>query len=143
MKPHPRPPDEYRYSNIGRNGLLRAGPEGVVTVSYFHPFRGRRTIVLQRREEERPGGRRGLAGAGQAQADAQAASAQGKLQLVHNTQPTVANLFEAYDEASSTLERLRTQSEASSAMLEEYLRICDDIESDVIRLCLEHDNPSH
>ncbi|OOO19720.1 hypothetical protein BTE56_13390 [Agrobacterium pusense] len=67
----------------------------------------------------------------------------GRLQLVHNTQPTVANLFEAYDEASSTLERLRSQSEASSAMLEEYLRICDDIESDVIRLCLEHDNPSH
>lgn len=47
-------------------------------------------------------------------------------------------LFEAYDEASNMLEKLRrNESEATSLSLE-YETICKEIEEDVLQYCLLH-----
>lgn len=66
----------------------------------------------------------------------------GTLQLVEIRQPTICNLFEAYEDASSTLERLRADAHPDDALLAEYGAICLDIEADVILLCLDTERPS-
>jgi hypothetical protein len=62
----------------------------------------------------------------------------GRLQIVAASSRSLADIFEAYEEASEMLERLRQQgNKADSALLAEYENVCSEIESDVIRYCLD------
>jgi hypothetical protein len=65
-------------------------------------------------------------------------SVRGRLQMLA-TRSALSDLLEAYDEATSMLDRLeRGQTEDDGRLLEEYRTIREEIESDVIRYCLEH-----
>ncbi|MBB3442365.1 MULTISPECIES: hypothetical protein [unclassified Rhizobium] len=63
----------------------------------------------------------------------------GRLQLLASKSRSLNDLFEAYEEASLTLERLmRQQGEEHCPMVVEYETICAEIESDIIQYVLEH-----
>ncbi|ACM29234.1 hypothetical protein [Rhizobium rhizogenes] len=61
----------------------------------------------------------------------------GRLQIVGRLHPSITNLFEAYEEASSALERMRKIGSTTPEMIAEYEIICAEIESEVIQICLE------
>lgn len=61
----------------------------------------------------------------------------GQLQIVAERYD-LQELFEAYEEATEMLERLqRGQAKDTGGLLEEYRNLCTEIESDVIRCCIE------
>jgi hypothetical protein len=63
----------------------------------------------------------------------------GRLQLIAPTTTNLNEMFEAYEEANVALERfLRDRDGGSSPLIKEYEALCADIESDVIRLVLDH-----
>lgn len=57
------------------------------------------------------------------------------LQLLEVRKPTVTNLYEAYDDACSTLEALQVGAATDPELLSEYSSLCLEIETDVIALC--------
>lgn len=59
----------------------------------------------------------------------------GRLQMLAARSRRLDDLFEAYEEASRTLERLRKES--NLALANEYDTVCSDIEADVIRYVLQ------
>lgn len=60
----------------------------------------------------------------------------GKLQIATATNAELFNLCGAFDDASSTLERLRKEKTAANqAIIVEYETLCEDIEHEVIELC--------
>lgn len=64
-------------------------------------------------------------------------SVRGRLQMIAAKPSSLHFLFEAYDAATDMLERLeRNGADASDLM--EYRTICQEIETDVIRYCLDH-----
>jgi methylthioribose-1-phosphate isomerase len=60
------------------------------------------------------------------------------IKLAQLSRPTIRNLFEAYDEASSALERMEAMKVQDLILLAEYRQICSDIENDVVELCSAH-----
>jgi len=66
-------------------------------------------------------------------------SVRGRLQVLVPHSHSLANLCEAYGEASNMLERLESgRVVAEDGLLAEYRTICSEIENDVIQYCLEH-----
>ncbi|CDZ68277.1 Hypothetical protein NGAL_HAMBI2605_65620 [Neorhizobium galegae bv. orientalis] len=66
-------------------------------------------------------------------------SVRGSIQILAARSNGLAPLLEAYDEATTMLEKLQASANPQeSAVLVEYLTICSEIEGDVIRYCLEH-----
>ncbi|WP_246690939.1 hypothetical protein [Neorhizobium alkalisoli] len=61
----------------------------------------------------------------------------GRLQTIAAKPSSLNHLFEAYDAATDMLERLERDS-AETGELMEYRTICQEIETDVIRYCLDH-----
>jgi hypothetical protein len=63
----------------------------------------------------------------------------GQLQILVPRTDSLGDLCEAYEDASVTLERLRSmQGEDNCPRVREYETICAEIESEVIQYCLEH-----
>jgi hypothetical protein len=63
----------------------------------------------------------------------------GQLQLLTAHSNSLGGLCEAYDDASTTLDRLRSKpSLKNSAMIAEYETICSEIETEVIEICLDN-----
>ncbi|WP_049733534.1 hypothetical protein [Rhizobium ecuadorense] len=63
----------------------------------------------------------------------------GRLQLLAAKSSSLNDLFEAYDEAIATVERMsRDRSGEQCPLLEEYETVCAEIESDVIHYVLKH-----
>ena len=63
----------------------------------------------------------------------------GSLQILAPQSSCLVGLCEAYEDASVMLETLQKQGkDADLALLEEYITICVEIESDVIAYCLAH-----
>ncbi|MGV2101241.1 hypothetical protein [Rhizobium sp. 21-4511-3d] len=63
----------------------------------------------------------------------------GRLQLLAAKSSSLNDLFEAYDEASATVERMsRDRARDECPLLEEYETVCAEIESDVIHYVLKH-----
>ncbi len=61
----------------------------------------------------------------------------GRLQVLIAHDGSVESLCEAYEEASTALDRFRSSSrEADRKMADEYETICVEIESDIIQSCL-------
>ncbi|MBP2444536.1 hypothetical protein [Rhizobium leguminosarum] len=61
----------------------------------------------------------------------------GQLQLLATRDDPVQGLCEAYEDASAALDGFRSRERRDFAVISEYETICAEIESDVIRLCLE------
>lgn len=64
----------------------------------------------------------------------------GQLQLLSARNMPFASLCEAYDEASSMLDRQRRRDPQDASMVAEYELICLEIEEEVISLCLSSAN---
>lgn len=64
----------------------------------------------------------------------------GRLQLLASRDEALSELFEAYEIASVTLQRLRTSGESLPGRVSEYENICSEIESRIIQLCLDNDS---
>lgn len=63
----------------------------------------------------------------------------GRLQILVVNNAALGNLCEAYEEASSMLEKLRGNTfPADPGMIREYETICSEIETEVIQYCLQH-----
>ncbi|RUM23509.1 hypothetical protein EFQ99_22110 [Rhizobium vallis] len=63
----------------------------------------------------------------------------GRLQLLAAKSSSLDDLFEAYEEASATLERMsRARTRDECPLMEEYETVCAEIESDVIHYVLQH-----
>jgi len=63
----------------------------------------------------------------------------GQLQVLVPRTDSLGDLCEAYEDASVTLERLRSMpGEENCPRIREYETICAEIESEVIQYCLEH-----
>ncbi|AXA37859.1 hypothetical protein [Rhizobium leguminosarum] len=63
----------------------------------------------------------------------------GRLQILIVNNAALGSLCEAYQEASSMLEKLRGSMLASDpGMIREYETICSEIETEVIQYCLQH-----
>lgn len=63
----------------------------------------------------------------------------GSLQILAQKSSALENLCEAYEDACTTLDRLRKRHGTSrDPLIEEYETICGEIESDVIQLCLHN-----
>lgn len=63
----------------------------------------------------------------------------GRLQILATKSRPLNDLFEAYEEACFTLERLMRQpGDEHRPMVAEYETICAEIESDIIQYVLEH-----
>jgi hypothetical protein len=60
----------------------------------------------------------------------------GQLQMLSGRSSTLLSLCDAFDEASSTLDRLRLESARNGKLIAEYETLCLDIEGEVIDLCL-------
>lgn len=68
----------------------------------------------------------------------------GQLQLLTAKNMPLASLCEAYDEASSMLDRQRRLDPQDTSMVSEYELICREIEEEVISICLANaDNKSN
>ncbi|HWK65583.1 MAG TPA: hypothetical protein VNS34_11615 [Rhizobiaceae bacterium] len=64
----------------------------------------------------------------------------GQLKLLSARSEEMRNLCGAFDEASSTLERLRRERDDRNAdMIAEYEKICADIERDMLIMCAGDD----
>jgi hypothetical protein len=60
----------------------------------------------------------------------------GRLQILSATNAGMFSLCGAFDEASSTLERLRKEkSRVEPSVVREYETLCDDIEREIIEMC--------
>ncbi|MBD9448244.1 MULTISPECIES: hypothetical protein [unclassified Rhizobium] len=65
-------------------------------------------------------------------------SVRGRLQLIGEKSESLGSLCEAYEDASSTLDRLRSSAgDMNHAMVHEYEMVCAEIEADVIKYCRE------
>lgn len=63
----------------------------------------------------------------------------GRLQILAARRESIINLFEAYEDASATLQRLRIAPGEQNRLLSlEYETICAEIETEVIDYCLGH-----
>jgi hypothetical protein len=63
----------------------------------------------------------------------------GRLQILAARHDSLINLFEAYEDASVTLQRLRTApGEQNRPLALEYETTCSEIEAEVIEYCLKH-----
>ena len=63
----------------------------------------------------------------------------GRLQILSIRDPEVLSLCGAFEDASSTLERLLKENNPSNRdRIQEYQTICREIEDDVIALCLSY-----
>lgn len=63
----------------------------------------------------------------------------GRLQLLAAQPSPLDGLLEAYEEASTALERMsRDRPRQECPLIEEYEAMCAEIESDVVRYVLEH-----
>ena len=61
----------------------------------------------------------------------------GKLQLLSATNSDVLGLCGAFDDATSTLDRLRKENmPVNPAMIAEYESLCEDIEKEIIAICV-------
>lgn len=60
----------------------------------------------------------------------------GQLQLLSVKNMPLASLYEAYDEATSMLDRQRRRDPQDTSMVAEYELICLEIEEEVISICL-------
>lgn len=58
-------------------------------------------------------------------------------QLRSHVSDTIAELFESYDLATTTLERLRRERPTDLAHIHEYEELCREIEQEVSRYCSE------
>ncbi|RDJ11518.1 hypothetical protein B5K06_14710 [Rhizobium grahamii] len=66
----------------------------------------------------------------------------GRLQTIGEKSEPLRSLCEAYEDASSTLDRLRSAAgDEDRAMIHEYEIVCAEIEADVIKYCLERGVP--
>lgn len=66
----------------------------------------------------------------------------GRLQMIDGKSESLGSLCEAYEDASSTLDRLRSVvGDANRTMVHEYEIVCAEIEADVIKYCLERGVP--
>ncbi len=62
----------------------------------------------------------------------------GRLHTMTGKSESLGSLCEAYEDASATLDRLRSDvGDANRAMIHEYEIVCAEIEADVIKYCLE------
>jgi hypothetical protein len=60
----------------------------------------------------------------------------GQLQMLSARNSALMGLCDAFDEASSTLDRLRRNGSNDLKLLAEYDMLCADIESEVIDICI-------
>ena len=60
----------------------------------------------------------------------------GQLQVLSARNNTLLSLCDAFDEASSTLERLRRNGSKDLKLIAEYEILCSDIEGEVIDICI-------
>jgi hypothetical protein len=60
----------------------------------------------------------------------------GQLQMLSARNSALLSLCDAFDEASSTLDRLRRNGSNDLKLIAEYDTLCSDIESEVIDLCI-------
>jgi hypothetical protein len=60
----------------------------------------------------------------------------GQLQMLSTRNSTLVSLCDAFDEASSTLDRLRRNGSSDDRLLVEYETLCSDIENEVIDICI-------
>lgn len=63
----------------------------------------------------------------------------GQLQLLSMKNASVASLCEAYEEASSMLDRQRRRDPLDQSIISEYELICREIEEEVISICIADD----
>ena len=73
-------------------------------------------------------------------------AARRQLQMLSGKCIGLLSLCEAYEDANATLDRLLRQAgDAKCPMVEEYRTVCREIESDVLRYCLDHaiNAPAH
>lgn len=62
----------------------------------------------------------------------------GQLQILSKKDPDILGLCGAFGEASATLERLlKENSPSNGKKIEEYRNICNEIENDIISLCVD------
>lgn len=67
----------------------------------------------------------------------------GRLQLIAARSSKLNDIFEAYEEANSALERYYKNRDGSDCVLiEEYEALCSEIEADILRLVLEDGGPA-
>lgn len=59
-----------------------------------------------------------------------------ELQAQYARDEDMAELCEAFDDASETLTRLTVDIDASPGLLEEYRSLCQDLEGDVVAYCM-------
>jgi hypothetical protein len=60
----------------------------------------------------------------------------GRLQILSATNAGMFSLCGAFEEASTTLERLRKEkTQVDQAVVREYETLCDDIEREIIAMC--------
>jgi hypothetical protein len=59
----------------------------------------------------------------------------GRLQMLVARDPDVRSMCEAFDEATSTLERLKTAGNGDPKLILEYTELCASIENEVADLC--------
>ena len=61
----------------------------------------------------------------------------GKLQLLSAANPELLGLCGAFEEASSTLERLRKENVPSNSnAINEYETLCEELEAEIIEMCM-------
>lgn len=60
----------------------------------------------------------------------------GQLQILSVQNSSLAAMCDAFYDASSTLETLRTDPRADGAIIQEYETLCSEIESEIIEICL-------
>lgn len=60
----------------------------------------------------------------------------GQLQMLSIRNSSLVSLCDAFDEASSTLDRLRRNDSTDDKLLVEYETLCSDIENEVIDICI-------
>jgi hypothetical protein len=60
----------------------------------------------------------------------------GQLQMLSARNSTLLSLCDAFDEASSTLDRLRRNGSDDLKLIAEYETLCSDLEGEVIDICM-------
>lgn len=60
----------------------------------------------------------------------------GELQILSARNPTLLSLCDAFEDASSMLERLHKDRSADIGMIAEYESLCSEIENEVVELCI-------
>lgn len=60
----------------------------------------------------------------------------GKLQIISATNADMFSLCGAFEDASSTLDRLRKEKTgANQSVIREYENLCDELEQEIIEIC--------